>query len=50
LSKATAVRSNVASSKRQPGDQSRQSSRQISRRFCSSPTRPRSVLKYHWYQ
>ena len=42
--------SKVASSKRQVGDHSSQRSRQISRRCCSRPTRPRSVLKYHWYQ
>jgi hypothetical protein len=50
LSKLAAVRSKVASSNDQFGDQSCHNNRQMSRRFCSSPARPRSVLKYHWYQ
>src|SRR2546427_311565 len=45
-----AVRSNSASSNFHVGDHSRQSSLQSSRRFFSRPARPRSVLKYHWYQ
>src|SRR5947208_2378407 len=50
LSKDGAVRSKVASSNFHVGDQSCQRLRQISRRFFSRPARPRSVLKYHWYQ
>ena len=44
------MRSKVASSNRQLGDHSFHRSRQISRRLRSRPIRPRSVLKYHWYQ
>src|SRR5213594_2469363 len=50
LSNDGAVRSNVASSNFQLGDHSCHSSWHISRRLRSSPARPRSVLKYHWYQ
>jgi len=50
LSNETAVRVNISSVKRQVGDQVCQSSRQSGRRLAASPARPRSVLKYHWYQ
>ena len=43
LSKDGAVRLNVSSLKCQVGDQVSHKNRQIARRFCSSPARPRSV-------
>ena len=50
LSKDGAVTAYSASSNRHVGDQSFQRNLQMSRRFSASPRRPRSVLKYHWYQ
>jgi hypothetical protein len=45
LSNAAALRSKVASSKRQPGDQVRHSSRHSARRSRCRPARPRSPWK-----
>ena len=45
LSKAAALRSKVASSKRQVGDQVSHSSRHTARRSCARPARPRSEWK-----
>src|SRR5687767_14790985 len=50
LSNDPAVCSYVASENVHVGDHCCQRSLQRSRRFCVSPSRPRSVLKYHWYQ
>ena len=47
LSNEGAERSNASSVYCHAGDQVSHSYRMMSRRFASSPCRPRSVLKYH---